>query len=253
MLFGAAGGALQAWFDGRSVLEVLQQAFYFSLIVYGAWALSRELDPDDRTAAFLSLVAGLFAAFVADSPGVLVVFVTLGLVRLVNRSTGLAARTSDSIITLLFVILVIYGSESPFFGIVAGLAFILDGSLREPNAKQWIYGLISIGATIVYMVDHDAGLEHLAVPDSLFSWLSLIFLLIFALNAWLLKSVQALGDADGRNLDSGRVKGGMAVGFLAALQGISRPDDVVIIIAVIAGICFGMAIRKGFKAPVPGQ
>jgi hypothetical protein len=252
MPLGAALGAVTAWMDGQTGLEVLQQAIIFLLVVFGSWALARELDPDDHTTAFISMAAGVFAALLVDAPGILIVFVTLPLVRIVNRSTGLVARMSDSVIVMLLVFLVIYTTESPFFGLVAALAFILDGSLKEPLRHQWVFGLICLGATIVYMVDHDIGVTHLSAPDSLFEWLALLFLLIFALNTLLLKKVHSKGDSNGKTLDLSRVRGGMAVGLFAALQGIVRPDNVVIIVATIAGICVGMAFRKGFKAPAAG-
>jgi hypothetical protein len=252
MPLGAALGAVTAWVDGQTGMQLLQQAVFFLLVVFGSWALARELDPDDHTAAFISMAAAVFAALVVDAPGILIVFTTLGLVRLVNRSTGLAARMADSVLVMLLTLLVIYTTESPFFGIVAALAFILDGSLKEPLRHQWIFGLVCLGGMIVYMVDNDIGFEQLSAPNSLFEWLALLFLLIFALNTLLLKKVYSKGDMSGKTLDLGRVRGGMAVGLFAALQGIVRPDDVVIIVACIAGICIGMAFRKGFKAPVAG-
>jgi hypothetical protein len=133
------------------------------------------------------------------------------------------------------------------------MAFIVDGSLREPLRHQWVFGLVCIGGTIVYMVDHDTGFGPFDVPGSLFSWVVLLFLLIFALNTILLHTVHAKGDATRKALVLGRVKAGMLVGLFAAVQGIYRPDQVVVIVAVIAGICFGMAFRKRFKAPVPGS
>ena len=42
---------------------------------------------------------------------------------------------------------------------------------------------------------------------------------------------------------------GMTVGCLAALQGLTEPDNVVLIVAVLAGLCVGFALRKGFRAP----
>ncbi len=249
---GALIGAISTWMDGQGGGEMLRQALYFLLILFGSWALARELDPDDHTAAFISMAVALLVALAADSPGILIVFTTLGLVRLVNRSTGMAARKSDSVIVMLLSILVIYSAESPFFGVVAALAFILDGTLREPLRHQWIFGLVCFGATVVYMVDHDVGLSHLAAPDSLFEWLALLFLLIFALNSYLLNKVYSKGDFSGQTLDLARVRGGMAVGLFAALQGIMRPEGVAIIVATIAGICIGMAFRKGFKAPASG-
>ncbi|MBT8048594.1 MAG: hypothetical protein HKN57_13475 [Xanthomonadales bacterium] len=245
-------GAVASWLAAQPALQILQQGVLFLLIAYGSWALARELYPDDPFAAFISLAFGLLAALATDSPGILIVFTTIALVRAVNRSSGLESRTTDSVLTLLLVLLVMYATDSAFFGLVAALAFILDGSLREPSRQQWVFGLICVAATIVYVVDHDIGLKSLAAPDTLFKWLSVLFLLIFALNTALLKTVRATGDAYGKALDPARVRGGMLVGLFAALQGIIRPDSVVIIVAVIAGICTGMAVRKGFKAPVTG-
>ncbi|MDH3999891.1 MAG: hypothetical protein OEU52_01350, partial [Xanthomonadales bacterium] len=97
------------------------------------------------------------------------------------------------------------------------------------------------------------GLGPVPSPDTLFEWLALLFLLIFALNTLLLKRVYSKGDTSGRTLDLNRVRGGMAVGLFAALQGITRPAEVVVIIATITGICIGMAFRKGFKAPISNK
>jgi len=252
LLLSAAGavlGVVSGWMHEWSVSQLAQQAITFALIVYGSWALGRELDPDDPVAAFLCMAAAVVAALVVDAPGLLIVFTTLGLVRIVNRSSGLVARKSDSFILLLLVLVVMYSTDSPFYGVVAGIAFLLDGSLKEPLRHQWVFGLICFGGTIVYMVDHETGLRGMAAPDSLFAWLTLLFLVIFALNMLLLSSVNSKGDAKEKALDLNRVRGGMAVGLFAAVQGIYRPHEVVLVIAVIAGICFGMAFRKGFKIP----
>lgn len=250
---GAVIGAVSSWMGGDPAIQVLQQAMMFLLLVFGSWALARELDPDDHLAAFIAMAAAVLAALAVAGPGLLIVFATLGLVRIVNRSTGLVARISDSIICVLLVLLVMYSTGSPFYGVVAALAFFLDGSLKEPLRQQWIFGLVCLGGTVVYMVDHDIGLGPVPAPDTLFEWLALLFLLIFALNTLLLKKVFSKGDANGKVLDLNRVRGAMAVGLFAALQGIMRPADVVIIVAVIAGICIGMAFRKGFKAPVSNR
>ena len=84
-------GAVLAWYRGGDLLHALQQAILFALILFGSWALARELNPDDHPAAFISLACGTLVALTVSSPGILIVFVTLGLVRIVNRSTGLVA------------------------------------------------------------------------------------------------------------------------------------------------------------------
>lgn len=242
-------GAALALMSGAAGLAVAQAAGSWLLIVFGAWALARELDPDDNPAAFISVAVAAAAALAVDDPGILVVFATLGLVRMVNRTTGLKARKTDSVAMMLLTFAVIYTTGSPLFGMVAAIAFMLDGSLKEPLRHQWVFGLICLGGTIVYLVDHGLGLANLSPPGSLFEWLSLVFLMLFALNTWLLGRVRSVADVGGARLDLARVRGGMFVGVLAALQGLGKPEGVVIIIAVIAGLCIGMAFRKGFKTP----
>lgn len=245
-------GAATDWYRHADPVLALQQGVLLALVAFVSWALARELDPDDNAAAFISLGSGLLVSLVLGSPGVLIAFVTLGLVRIVNRSTGLTARRADSIVLMILSIVVIYVTGSPLFGAVAALAFILDGSLKDPLRQQWVFGLICLGATIVYMVDHDISPGQARVPDTLFEWLSLLFLLIFALNILLTRKVHSKGDVNHRRLDAKRVRGGMAVGLFAAFQGINDLPEVAVIVAVIAGICVGMAFRRRFRTPVAG-
>jgi len=242
-------GAALAWRAGQGAAGVLREALLFALALYGCWALARELDPDDTPAAFLGAGIAMLAMTVVATPGVLIVYVTLGLVRMVNRSSGLQAKRTDSIVLAVLAIWLMYALGSPLYGLVAALAFVLDGVLREPLRRQWLFALICIGAVIVYTVDHEFGPRQIGVPDSLFEWLGLLFVIIFALDTALLKRVRSRGDVSHRPLDVNRVRGGMTIGFLAALQSLTEPDHVVLIVAVLAGLCVGIALRKGFRAP----
>jgi hypothetical protein len=245
-------GAVMAWMGGSPGGQILQAAISFALIAFGSWALARELFPDDNPAAFISMVLAVLAALSFESPGILIVFATLGLVRIVNRSTGMAAKKTDSVIVMLLVFWVIYSTQSPFFGAVAALAFLFDGSLKDPLRHQWFFALICFGGMVVYMVDHDVGLAYFLAPDSLLEWLSLAILLVLALNMFLLKKVRSGADLNGRPLDIGRVKGGMAIGLFAAFQGLVALEGVILLVATIAGIAIGMAFRKAFRAPASG-
>ena len=242
-------GAAVTWAGGSDLFQVLQQAVRFVLILFAAWALARELDPDHGPVAFIGLAVGLVVALVVPSAGVLIAYVTLGLIRIVNRSTGLVANRADSVALMVLSILVIYLSESPAFGVVAALAFILDGSLKDPLRHQWGFALICFGATVVYMVDHHVGLVQISTPDSLFDWVALLFLTMFGLNILITRSVRCRSDVHDRPLDVNRVRGGMLVALCAALQGIRSPAAVAVIVASIAGVCVGMAFRKSFNAP----
>ena len=248
-------GAVVGWSRLSDVGGALQYAAEFVLVLYVSWALAREMDPDDSPAAFISMVFGVLAALWIDSPGLLVVVVTLGLVRMVNRSSGIEPKRTDSILLMVLSIWVMYASEFHLFGAVAALAFFMDGSLKSPNRGQWVSGFICLGGTLVYMIDHDIGFPFMHWPRTLFEWISLLFILLFALDTLLLKRVRSRGDVDRARLDVARVRGGMTIGFLAALQGISvnRPDEVVVIVATIAGLCVGIAFRKAFKVPTPRE
>ena len=247
MAVAAVIGLVAGWTRRPEVVPALIAAGTFALAVFGSWALARELMPDDKSVAYLSMSAGLLAVLLAESPGLLIVFVTLGLVRLVNRSSGLPPRPTDSLVLMLLSIGVIYWVGMPLFGLVAALAFALDGSLSDRLRGQWIYALLCFGAAVVYVVDHDIGLAALHWPHTLFEWLSVLFLLIFALDALLLRRVRSRGDVNGLTLDLQRVRGGMLVGVLAAAQGINQLQEVVIIVATVAGLCAGIAFRKGFR------
>ena len=107
MPLGALLGAVMTWMGGGTSGQMVQAAISFTLIVFGSWALARELFPDDNPAAFISVAMAVLAALSFESPGILIVFATLGLVRIVKRRTGMAAKKTDSVIVMLLVFWVI--------------------------------------------------------------------------------------------------------------------------------------------------
>ena len=90
-------GAAKGWIYGGDLVQVLMSGARFILICFGAWALARELHPDDNPAAFLAMAFAALVGWFVPEPGLLTLFATLGLVRMVNRTTGLASRKTDSI------------------------------------------------------------------------------------------------------------------------------------------------------------
>ena len=139
-------GAVMGWLRTASLGGVAEYAAVFTLVLYGAWALARELDPDDSPVSFISMALGLLAALLVEEPGVFVVYVTIALVRMVNRSSGLEPRHSDSFLLMLASIGVIYHSASPLFGLVAVVVTVagLDGG------RALVLGLL--GATFATLV-----------------------------------------------------------------------------------------------------
>lgn len=248
----AVFGMVSAFYQGADFLTALQAAGVFALSVFGTWALARELLPDDQAGAFVSMAMGFLAAMAFSRPGLLVLFTTLLLVRVVNRSTGLAPRTSDSVVITGLVIWAVYSTHNPWFGAVGALAFFLDGVLIQPVKKQWLFALVCLGTMVVYMVDHEVSWWHMVSAHSLLEWLALLALFVFALNLILLKKVHSRGDADQNKLNLERVKAGMGIGILATLQGLAHMSEVILLVATIGGLCIGIAFRRAFRSPAKG-
>ena len=248
----ALAGFAFALLGGMPVLAGLWVAAVFALAVFGTWALARELLPDDHVASFVSMGLGFMTALAYLTPGLLVLFTTLGLVRIVNRSTGLKARTSDSIVVTCLLVWTVYATESPWFGMVGAVAFFLDGVLVKPQKKQWLFSLLCFGCMVVYIVDHDVDWWLVLVPDVLLEWLAVLALLMFALSLFLLKKVHSRGDTDHVRLDVERVKAGMGIAILATLQGLEVMPQVALLVATIGGLCLGIAFRRAFRSPVKG-
>lgn len=249
----AALGAVLAVLQGQPTTSAALHALYSALAAFGGWALGREFDPDDQAAAFLALAVSVCAVLMigpgAGSYFLLVLFTTLGLVRQVNRSTGLEARVSDSLLLLGLTLWVVYGTANPLFALVAGFSFALDGSLERPLRRQWVFALLSFGATVVYMVDHDVGREVFTIPHSLAQWLAALAAVVMALHLLRIRKVNSVGDVNHRPLNPARVRWSVAVAVLAVAQGLPEVREVAILAAAMAGVCLSGALRRSFRSP----
>lgn len=247
-----AGAAWALAVEGTGVGPAALQAGISALAAFGTWALGRELLPDDHAAAFVCLFLGFCVSLTSPAPGLLTLFTTLGLVRLVNRSTGLKARSTDSLLVSALVVWTVYETASPWFGAIGALAFLFDATLRKPLRRQLPYALVCLGAMVVYIVDYDVRWLDLSVPDRLPEWLGVFALVLFSLNLVLMRKIHSRGDMSDMRLDLERVKGGMAIAVLGALQGITEMPDVALLVSTIGGLCFGIAFRRAFRGSPKG-
>jgi len=252
MPLAALAGLVISLHKGGGFLPSVDIALVHAAVVFGTWALARELMPDDHVSAFISMALGFTAMLAFPQPGLLMLFATLALLRVINRSSGQAARVRDSIIVTLLVVWTVYSSQSPWFGAVAALAFFLDGILYKPVKRQWWFALICFGSMVVYIVDHDVKWWGIVAPNSLLKWLAILAMLVFCLHVMLLKKMHSRGDVGHARLDLRRVKAGVAVAVLATLQGLQAMPHVILLVATIGGLCLGIAFRRAFRNPVKG-
>ena len=131
LVLGAGSGPLSAAFSG-------------ALAAFAAWALTRELAPDDQGAAFVALALGWFVNVAFGTDRVLLLFVALVLARMVNRSTGLRWRPLDTLGALGFCTWAAFGMQQPLILLVASLAFTLDAVLNRPLRRHLLAAAVCL-------------------------------------------------------------------------------------------------------------
>ena len=241
----AGGITLVQGLGGGASATAALEAF---LMVFACWALGRELAPDDNSAAFVGSVLAFIALWWWPSPSLLLLFTALALSRIVNRSTGLTARLGDSVIVTALVIWVMVGLQNPLAGVAAALAFLLDARMADPNRRQWLFAALCLTAVVVQvwlMGSDNLGVTLLPEPPYVIAAITLLAFLLLSLS---LRSVSSRGDVGGLVLNPSRVRGGMLVVWLLAVQtGLQGPgalESVMPVLAVMAGVVLaGLAGR----------
>ncbi len=233
------------WASATAALEAL-------LVVFACWALGREMAPDDNPAAFVGTALAFIALWWWPSPSLLLLFTALALSRIVNRTTGLTARFGDSVIVTALVIWTMVSLQNPLAGVAAALAFVLDARLADPNRRQWLFAAVCLTAVVVQVwLTGSDNLEVTFLPEPQYV-VAAVTLLAFLVLSLSLRSVSSKGDIGGLALNTSRVRGGMLVVWLLALQtGLQAPgaiETVMPVLAVMAGVVLaGLARRLGMR------
>ena len=232
-----------AW---QNTFDAESPALVALVIVFACWALGRELAPDDNPAAFVGSALGFVFLWWWPSPSLLLLFTALALSRIVNRSTGLTARPSDSVIVAALAIWTMVSTQNPLVGVVAALAFVLDACLAGPNRRQWLFAAVCLAAVGTQAWSAENSNLEVRVPWALYV-ITAATLLTFLVLLLSRRSVSSLGDIGGLALNLGRVRSGMLVVWLLVLQaGLRGPDVIEItmpIVATMAGVVLASPVR----------
>lgn len=215
-----------------------------ALATFAGWALTRELAPDDDPAAFVGMALALLAVAAFGPLSVLPAFVALFLARIVNRSTGLPARWTDSILVTAFVLWAMGAVDDPLIGIAATTAFFLDASLSRPARMQVLFGSVCLGASMVLVVRDGVGMPAVTGLEGIPFWLAMVLIAAYAFAMFGTRRVGSVGDVSREPLDPARVRGGMFVAGLLAVQApIIAGEDMLnpLIGAAMAGVVIGAA------------
>lgn len=189
----------------------------YGAIVFVAWAITREIDPDYGLAAFVS-VALAFGAALWLMPSTIALW-SLGLIilgsRMLTRVVGIRATLIDSLILVAVIGLTAYSGDVAV-ALVASVFFFLDGWLKEPLRRQWAFGAMSLAIVflVVLVTNQDIGLVQLSAP---YFVVIVVISLAFLLTILLTGQITTHSDIGNRPLSLSRVRSAMLMALAIGL------------------------------------
>lgn len=234
-LLGTAGFQLIL---GKAISSALYSGLIAGASVFLAWAFARELDPDNELSAFFAAFLGCAGFLFFPSPFLLALFLEILLIRIVNRSTGLPSKTSDSIAVLLLSGW-ISSQGNWIFGLFTALAFFLDSFLPEPNRQNRIFGVIAFIVSLLAFI-RTPGKESILLNAELGLFI-LTAVLLFIPQVLSSRKIKSRGDLTGIPLDSLRMQAAqltamLSAGLSAVLGGVAGAESLMPLWGAILGI-----------------
>ncbi len=214
------------WVPGLAGISRLWAAALGAGAVLGGWALGRELAPDDQRAAFVALMLGFGTLLAVPGVSLVLLFATLMLTRMVNRTVGLPATTLDSVVVLLLSGWAVADTGSPAVGVVAALAFGLDAWLPDGRRRQWGFAalcLVMVAALAGGAAEQDRVVSSPIVVDVPGAWILVGALVVATLvlhGSLTVRALRSTCDATGDPLSVDRVRWGVVVALLIGVQGL---------------------------------
>ena len=245
-LAGAISGGAK-YLQGGAIAEIAIAFLVGALVVFTSWALGRELAPDDNPTAFVSMGLAFVSLWMIESASLLLLAVALFLVRIVNRSTGLTPKLSDSIAVTALTLWAIYATHAAMLGAIGALAFFLDAFLRDGKTRQFAFAVLCLAGTGLFIYQNGYGPAGNEFYSSLTAKLVAGVGVLYLGTIIFMRRLQSVGDIDCAPLSLARVRGGMLIGLLVAAQalytGVDGINSAAYLWATLAGIVIGGANR----------
>ena len=212
-------GAIWGFFQDGTLGGTSLFAVTAAVTVLGAWALGRELDPDGQHSAFIAIAFALVPLFLFGAPDLWILLPAIGLARVVNRSIGPPAKTSDLIGVTVIIGVGVLLAERWSLGVAATLAFILDATLTGGRRDRFVFAFLCAATVGVAWLLH-GGLT-VSLPRHGFGVGALI--IAVALTIATLPALESECDLAGHTLHYRRVQGGMAIVLLLVIAAQFEP------------------------------
>jgi hypothetical protein len=221
MLFAAAatiGIGIYRLANGANPRDAVIQAVGVGVFAVLAWALGRELDPDHNLPAYTAAVLGVLAVLILGMPNLLLTGAVIAMLRLVNRTTGLPARVSDSLVLIALVGVVVARDGFWVIGAVVAVAFLLNALLIQPDRPNSFYfALLTLLVTVAAAVLFPTSEWTLRFDSTLGGSIAIAALAYLVIVLRDPIKLQSVGDWTGRPLSHQRVQAAQLLALAAAL------------------------------------
>lgn len=204
--------------NGANPTEAVIQAAAAGVFAVLAWALGRELDPDHNLPAYVAAGLSVLALFVLGTPNLLLTVTVIAMLRLVNRTTGLPARITDSLLIIALVGVVVARDGFWVIGPVVAAAYLLNALLIQPDRPNSFYftllTLLVTAAAAALFPTAEWTLRFDAPLGGSLAITALAYLVIVLRDP---ARIEAVGDWTGRPLSHQRVQAAQLLALVAAL------------------------------------
>jgi hypothetical protein len=233
MPLGGLATAAAVWsFERPDALAVFWAAAVGAGVVFGTWALARELAPDDQRAAFVAMAFGFATSLLVVGASLSLLFAALFLARIVNRTVGSPATVVDAIAVLALVGWAAVSTRSPDLWLAAALAFALDAHLSGGRLRPWAFAaacLVLMVGQLAYPLTIGTARAEIVAGAGSPGMAGIVWPLpvaaVFIATILRTRSLDSVADATGAPLSVLRVRAGMIVVLLFTARSLLHGDE----------------------------
>ena len=209
LLVALLSGIGWGWGEGLDLATALLRGVALAVTVFGSWALGRELDPDRNATAFIAAALAVAAVVLFGTADLWALMLAIPLTRIVSRTVGPAAKTTDLLAVLGLVAIAVFVDGRWSLGVAAVVAIALDASLPRGQIKRW--GYAGAGVVILAGFHFHRGID-VSVPEPLYFVLGIVVLTVVALAT--MPKTESPCDLPDHTLVPVRVTAGVALALL---------------------------------------
>lgn len=199
--------------SGEHLSEAIIWAGRSALSIFFAWALTKEIDPDNPHAALIAAGLGVCCLLFLEIPFILPLVLLLFLFRITNRTSGTIPTLFDSILILLTGTYLIY-TGNWIQGVLMAFAFFMDARLNGPVKRHFIFAFTCLIISLFVLY---ASNIKFVFPSQSHIYILILLIVFFIVKVIYAEVPRTLSDVKSRPLSKERIIATRMIALLAGL------------------------------------